>query len=131
MIPRDDSGSSENPILEISRRFALAIIMHSRIIEQQRLPDIAVQLRRCATSVGANVSEAQRAQSRADFIHKMKLAQKELIEEDYWLGLCRKLSGCEPDTDIENDLLSLKKLFSAIISTAIQREREKKNRPPH
>jgi hypothetical protein len=61
----------------------------------------------------------------------MKLAQKELIEADYWLGLCRKLSGCEPDTDIENDLLSLKKLFSAIISTAIQREREKKNRPPH
>jgi len=119
---------STNPILDISRRFARAIVLYSRLIEKQRLPDMAIQLRRSATSVGANVSEAQRAQSRADFIHKMKLAQKELLETEYWLDLCKLIPECEPAPEIENDVLSMKKLFSAILSTAIQHEKGKKNR---
>ncbi len=45
------------------------------------------QLIRSGTSVGANVEEAQAAQSRADFIHKMEIALKELRETRYWLRL--------------------------------------------
>jgi four helix bundle protein len=89
------SGNKQgNPILDISRRFSRNIIQYSLALEQLRLRDIAIQLRRSATSVGANISEAQKAQSRADFIHKMKLAQKELQEAEYWIELCKDLPGC-------------------------------------
>jgi four helix bundle protein len=46
------------------------------------------QLLRCATSVGANYREANRAESKPDFIHKTSLAQKEAAETDYWLQIC-------------------------------------------
>jgi four helix bundle protein len=89
------SGNKQgNPILDISHRFSRNIIQYSLTLEQLRLRDIAIQLRRSATSVGANISEAQKAQSRADFIHKMKLAQKELQEAEYWIELCKDLPGC-------------------------------------
>jgi four helix bundle protein len=115
------SGNKQgNPILDISRRFSRNIIQYSLTLEQLRLRDIAIQLRRSATSVGANISEAQKAQSRADFMHKMKLAQKELQEAEYWIELCKDLPGCELSQEIEPDILSMRKLFSAIISSAIK-----------
>jgi four helix bundle protein len=46
------------------------------------------QLLRSATSIGANYREANRAESKADFIHKTSLAQKEAAETDYWLQIC-------------------------------------------
>ena len=45
------------------------------------------QLLRCGTSIGANIAEAQRAQSRADFAAKMNIALKEANETEYWLKL--------------------------------------------
>ncbi|MBU3699266.1 MAG: four helix bundle protein [Candidatus Kapabacteria bacterium] len=45
------------------------------------------QLLRCSTSVGANIREAKYAESRKDFIHKLKVAEKELAETYYWIGL--------------------------------------------
>jgi four helix bundle protein len=49
---------------------------------------IARQLLRSATSIGANYREANRAESREDFIHKTAVAQKEASETDYWLEIC-------------------------------------------
>lgn len=46
------------------------------------------QLLRSATSIGANYREANRAESKADFVHKTSLAQKEAAETDYWLQIC-------------------------------------------
>jgi four helix bundle protein len=51
---------------------------------------IADQLLRSGTSVGANVNEAQSAESRADFIHKLQIALKEIRESGYWLALIEK-----------------------------------------
>ena len=48
---------------------------------------MAKQLLRCGTSIGANATEAQRAQSKPDFISKMSIALKEAYEVDYWLRL--------------------------------------------
>jgi four helix bundle protein len=53
-------------------------------------------------------------------MHKMKLAQKELQEAEYWIELCKDLPGCELSQEIEPDILSMRKLFSAIISSAIK-----------
>ena len=51
---------------------------------------IGKQFLRSATSVGANIAEAQEAESRADFVHKYSIAQKEARESEYWLNLLEK-----------------------------------------
>jgi len=77
----------ENPILEKSYFFALAIMTLAKAIRQKKEYDLASQLWRSGTSVGANVEEAQAAQSRADFRSKMSIAAKEARESRYWLRL--------------------------------------------
>ena len=49
--------------------------------------DLSKQLIRCRTSIGANVEEAQNAESKADFIHKMSISLKEARETNYWLKI--------------------------------------------
>ena len=50
---------------------------------------MCLQLFKSGTSIGANVAEAQNAESKADFIHKLKIAAKEAEETKYWIRLCR------------------------------------------
>lgn len=68
---------------------------------------MASQIFRSGTSIGANIREAQNAESKADFIHKFKIAAKEADEVNYWLLLCR---GSEfypnPDEKLFNELNS-------------------------
>jgi four helix bundle protein len=70
--------------------FSLAIIAFCETLEQNRKFVIANQLLKSGTSIGANVHEAQNAESRADFIHKIKIAAKEIEETKYWSILCDK-----------------------------------------
>ena len=81
-----------NAILELSFEFAVAIITYCDELEKERKFIIANQLMRSGTSVGANIREAQSAESRSDFIHKMKIAAKEADETEYWLDLCKAKS---------------------------------------
>lgn len=73
----------ENLIVNLTFQFALDIIAFCGILEQSRKYNLASQLFRSGTSIGANVSEAQGAESKADFIHKMKIAYKESEETKY------------------------------------------------
>ncbi|HEY1032998.1 MAG TPA: four helix bundle protein, partial [Flavipsychrobacter sp.] len=57
--------------------FSLEIIRYVELLEERRKLVIANQLLKCGTSIGANVHEAQNAESKADFIHKFKIAAKE------------------------------------------------------
>jgi four helix bundle protein len=66
----------KNPLLTKSFDFALLIVSFCQELQSQKSFVIAHQLLRSGTSVGANVREAQHAESRADFIHKLKLHQK-------------------------------------------------------
>ena len=59
-------------------------------MESERKYVIARQLLKSGTSIGANIHEAQNAESRNDFIHKMKIAAKEIEETKYWLILCNR-----------------------------------------
>ncbi|RYF81078.1 MAG: four helix bundle protein [Chitinophagaceae bacterium] len=79
----------ENIILKKTIEFSLAIIEYAELLEHQRKYVIGRQLLRSGTSIGANVHEAQNAESKADFIHKFKLAAKEVEETKYWLVLCK------------------------------------------
>ena len=68
----------ENIILRKTIEFSLAVIEYAELLEQHKKFVIARQLLRAGTSIGANVHEAQNAESKADFIHKFKRAAKEV-----------------------------------------------------
>jgi four helix bundle protein len=79
---------------------------------------LANQLLKSGTSIGANIQESQYAESKIDFIHKLKISEKEAVETQYWLALCR-LSKNYPETgELENQLLSILKLLGKIISNS-------------
>ncbi len=82
-------NDKENVIVKLSFEFALQIIDFVEKLESNRKFVIANQLLKSGTSIGANVREAQNAESKADFIHKLKIAAKEADESEYWLLLCQ------------------------------------------
>ncbi len=109
----------KNEIVEISFEFAIKIIEFSELLEQNKKFVIARQVLKSGTSIGANVRESQGAESKADFIHKLKIAQKEAEETEYWLLLCEKAPTYpSPSDQMKAALLSIQKLLSKIISTA-------------
>jgi four helix bundle protein len=108
----------KNAIVELTFEFALQIIVYCEKLEDGKKFVISRQLLRSGTSIGANIRESQSAESKADFIHKLKIAAKEAEETEYWLMLCKHSESYHnPDTLIEK-LTSIKKLLSKIISTS-------------
>lgn len=86
---------------------------------------IGDQLLRSGTSVGANYEEAQGAESRKDFVHKLQIALKELRESNYWLRLLAKAKITEMHhlnkiIDESNELKSI--LSKAVITAKRQKE---------
>ncbi len=83
-------NDKENVVVKLSFQFALKIIEFSEQLEQERKYVVARQLLKSGTSIGANIHEAQNAESKADFIHKMKIAAKEADETMYWILICEE-----------------------------------------
>lgn len=73
---------------------------------------------RCGTSIGANIHEAQNPESRADFIHKLKIAAKEADETEYWLLLCKFAESYPFQEEILENLQDIKRIINKIINTA-------------
>ena len=78
---------SENRLLELSFQFAVAVVNLVDNITVPKSSYMINQLARTGTSVGANIHEAQYAQSKKDFIAKLEIALKESNETSYWLKL--------------------------------------------
>jgi len=74
-----------NPILKLSFDFSLMIIDYCEKLDSNKKYILSRQLFRSATSIGANAIEAQNAENKTDFFHKMKIAAKEAEESQYWL----------------------------------------------
>ena len=108
----------ENLIIKLSLEFALEIIEYSELLEEQKKYVIARQLLKSGTSIGANVREAQNAESKADFIHKMKIAAKEADETEYWLTLCEMSKNYPSPDGLKEKLQSILNILSKIISSA-------------
>ena len=85
-----ENDRPDNLIVNKTIELSLQIIDFWDILTAQNKKVVSNQLLRSGKSVGANVWEAQSAESRADFIHKMKIAAKEADESEYWLILCNK-----------------------------------------
>ena len=111
-------NDKDNLIVDLTFKFSLAIIQYCEELEASKKYVIARQLLKSGTSIGANVHEAQNAESKADFIHKFKLASKEADETMYWLALCKQAPNY-PDTSLlHSDLESIVRIMSKIISSS-------------
>ena len=112
---RDDK---ENIIVKKSLEFAVNIIAFAEELESQKKFVIAKQILRSGTSIGANIREAQNAESRTDFIHKMKISAKEADETAYWLELCKMSENYPFNETLYEKLLEINKILSKIISSS-------------
>jgi len=106
---------SNNPLVKHSIEFSLMIIKYVERLEEKKKYVIAKQILRSSTSIGACVMEAQSAESRADFIHKLKIADKEAHETWYWLYLCEHSEGYDFDNSFTKKLEEIMKLLNSII----------------
>ncbi len=108
----------KNPVLKISFDFSLMIIEYCEVLEANKKFIVARQLLRSGTSIGANAMEAQNAESKADFLHKMRIAGKEAEETQYWLWIC-DYSETYPDCSVLiKKLEEVNKVVGSIINTA-------------
>ncbi|MEI6656443.1 MAG: four helix bundle protein [Verrucomicrobiota bacterium] len=110
----------ENVILEKSYAFALEIMILAKAIRERREFDLASQLWRAGTSIGANVEEAQAAQSRADFRSKMSIAAKEARETHYWLRLTRdgNILDAVAVIPLITEIGAIKRILTSIVKSA-------------
>lgn len=111
----------ENPLLDLTFQFALDSVQYTELLYQEKKYVIAHQLLKSATSIGANSREAQIAESRKDFVHKLKIALKEAEETRYWLDIC-KHTPQYPDVpeNVSKPIESIIKLLNSIIYKAIK-----------
>lgn len=115
---------TKNVIVEKSLQFAVDIVKFCELLEQKRKYVIAKQLMRSGTSIGANVFEAQHAESRADFVHKMKIAVKEANETLYWLLICEKSELYPENSSLKNAVEELIRIVSKIILSGKKNDRK-------
>ncbi|MDO6391154.1 four helix bundle protein [Pontibacter sp. BT731] len=108
-------NQKNNIILDCTLDFAVDIILYAEELESKRKFVIANQVLKSGTSIGANVREAQNAESKADFIHKFKIAAKEVEETEYWLILCQRVPSYPDPMHLQEKLKSIKRIISKII----------------
>ena len=108
----------DNPVVKQSFEFAVKVVEYAEILETKRKFTIANQLIKSGTSIGANIKEAQNAESKADFIHKMKIALKEADETEYWLFLCESIESYPKCSSLIEQLQPLLKMLNKIIGTS-------------
>ena len=113
---QDNKG--KNLIVDLSFNFSIKIIRYADLLENERKYIIAKQLFRSGTSIGANVREAQNAESKMDFIHKLKIAAKEADETEYWLLLCRHSEGYANCDELIGICTSIIRVLSKIIGSS-------------
>ena len=110
-----------NLIVIKTKRFAIRCVNLYKFLHKEHHEYVmSQQVLRSGTSIGANVAEAQQAQSRPDFISKLNIALKEAVETNYWLRLLQAtdyLTHTEFQS-IFSDCRELEKLLTSIIKTS-------------
>lgn len=115
-----DSPGKKNIAKDKSFAFALRVVKLNRYLqEEKREYVLSKQLLRSGTAIGALVREAEQAESRADFVHKLAIALKEANETDYWLDLLHQSELIDEKgfDSIKPDAVELIKLLTSIIKT--------------
>jgi four helix bundle protein len=110
----------ENIVKSKSFAFAVRVVkLYKFLCEEKKEFVLSKQLLRSGTSVGAMVREAEHAESKDDFKHKMAIAQKEMNETLYWLELLKETEylTLQQFESINNDAVEIIKLITTIIKT--------------
>lgn len=110
----------ENLLVDKSLVFAARVVkLHQNLIKKYEYV-ISKQLIRSATSIGANINEANYGYSLADFTTKMQIALKETAETEYWIRLLRlsEYISQDEETSLLDDCLALKRMLIATLNTA-------------
>ncbi len=109
-----------NIIKDKSFAFALRIVKSYKFLVEKKEFVLSKQLLRSGTAIGALIREAEHAESKADFIHKMAIAQKEANETDYWIELLFQSQYLDKSeyNSIISDIQEINKLLSSIIITS-------------
>ncbi len=116
---------SKNVVVEKSKSFAIRIVnLYKYLCEEKKEYILSKQLLRSGTSIGANVKEAIRGQSKADFIHKMNIALKEASESEYWLEILYETDYINEKQfeSMKLDIVELLKLLTSIIKSSKRKE---------
>ncbi len=107
-----------NPIKDRSFKFSLSIIKLYKKLQGNNEFVISKQLLRSGTSIGANIEEANAAQSKKDFLHKMSIASKEARETSYWLRLLKESDLIKTSVDEHLDEINqIIKIITKIVKT--------------
>lgn len=111
-------NDKENLIVTLTFDFAKEIILYAEQLESLKRFNISNQLFRSGTSIGANVREVQNAESKNDFIHKIKIAAKEADETEYWLMLCKENKNYPDCEELLLKIQSIVRVISKIIASS-------------
>jgi four helix bundle protein len=112
-------NDKDNLIVNLTFDFAIEIIAFSEEIRALNRFEMASQIFRSGTSIGANIREAQNAESKADFIHKFKISAKETDELLFWLKLCKESKHYpNPNEELFKKLNTIHLIISKIISSS-------------
>ena len=112
----------ENVIKEKSKKFAIRIVNLNNVLKGRKEFVLSAQVLRSGTSIGANVSESEYAQSGADFLNKINIALKEANETIYWLDLLKEgnhISKFE-HSSLYKDCEEIVKILVSIVKTQKQ-----------
>jgi len=110
--------------------FAVRIIRMAESLPKTKVANhIAGQLIRCGTSPAPNYGEAQSAESRADFIHKMKVCPKELRETRVWLLMIVRATLIKPVSKLDSLLQEINELISIFVTSIRTAKNGKKKSP--
>ena len=107
-----------NIVAEKSLNFAIRIVKLYKYLKQEKGEDVmSKQLLRSGTSVGANVKEGIYGQSKKDFVSKMSIALKEIVETEYWLELLFKTDYLTEKQykDVNADCSEIAKILTSIV----------------
>lgn len=113
----------DNIIETKSFEFALRIVrLYKTLTDEKKEYVLSKQLLRSGTSIGANIAEAEQAQSRPDFVSKMNIALKETAETKYWIKLLCSADyiSNEEAASVLSDCIELEKILVSIIKSSKQ-----------
>ncbi len=104
-----------NAVVDKSFYFACKVVLYAEELKSKRYYEIANQLLKSGTSIGANVRESQRGVSTKDFKYKLGIALKEADETSYWLDIIEETKIYEVPIGLRNDCEELMKILVTII----------------
>ena len=113
----------------LTKSFAIDAILFNDKLQKDRRFTLSNQFSRSATSIGANVFEARFAESKKDFLHKMKIAEKEANETGFWLDILASTTDYEEVSVLQGDVIVIQKILSRSIQTIKRKLSEEQNNP--